>query len=266
MWWHHVPAFRNVHGQIRFTGYDPDRRRIVSWIYRPHRGPVRVRAIPAGTVVDALPYIVYDARNRPHVWGVGRLGKGIAIGPSGARMVLQRVPLPLLWWRFLQPYLVDLRLRSDWQIVRQSGSWVIARYRGDVYPDAWLVSETRYRPVSEVLRQWMVRDIRVWRRWAMVHDPADVVRGPRDPRARVVILAWQSRKILLDVTTRTPQVLIVRLRPHVCWQADMDGHPVKLFRANGWMQGLRVPPGRHRVLLTCTWRAILRAMLHTPGL
>ena len=267
-WWRHVPAFREPHGRIFFAGYDPRLRRVVFWIWLPRQHTVRRHVVPAsGTVVDALPYIVYDARNRPHVWAIGGIGRGIAISPvHAARVPLQRVGLPLMWWRFLRPYLTDLRTRSDWQIVRDGGPWVIARYRGEVYPDAWLVSETRYWPESEVLRQWMLRDIRVWRRWVMVHDPAYVVRNPRDPNARVTVVARSPRKIRLEVTTRTSQVLIVRLRPHVCWQAMMDGQSVKLFRTNGWMQGLMVPPGRHRVLLTCTWRAILRAVFRAMGL
>ena len=54
----------------------------------------------------------------------------------------------------------------------------------------------------------------------------------------------------VDVVTSGPAVLVVRnaFDPH--WRATVDGRPAKVFPSNYVVQGVRVPAGRHTVVLT----------------
>jgi len=52
-------------------------------------------------------------------------------------------------------------------------------------------------------------------------------------------------RVLLDA----PGLLVIGDTFLPGWQATIDGNPAEILRVNGVVRGLRVPPGRHRVLL-----------------
>ncbi|HEX2068829.1 MAG TPA: hypothetical protein VHH54_01315 [Actinomycetota bacterium] len=61
-------------------------------------------------------------------------------------------------------------------------------------------------------------------------------------------LGPQSARI--DVVARRPAVLVVRNAYDTHWRATVDGRPARVFPANYLIQGVRVPAGRHTVVLS----------------
>jgi hypothetical protein len=62
---------------------------------------------------------------------------------------------------------------------------------------------------------------------------------------------WLSpQEAAVEVQAVTEGILVVRNSYDPNWQAVMDGTPVPVFPADHFLQGIRVPAGRHTVVLT----------------
>jgi hypothetical protein len=70
-----------------------------------------------------------------------------------------------------------------------------------------------------------------------------------DPEARILSGEVTAAACQFETETSRPTLLVVAQSGYHCWQAEIDGHPASLLRANYAFQSLPVPAGRHRVRL-----------------
>jgi hypothetical protein len=69
-------------------------------------------------------------------------------------------------------------------------------------------------------------------------------------RREAVLMHHQAGAIELELDFEEPGYLVVLESHYPGWQATVGGKPRRLYRANGAFLGLRVPRGKHQVMLT----------------
>jgi len=83
---------------------------------------------------------------------------------------------------------------------------------------------------------------------AIVEGPVDFQGGPDPPAGNVRVLAYQPRRVLLEVDSPTPAFLVTSETHYPGWQAALDGQPQPISYTNVAFRGLPVPAGKHQVL------------------
>jgi len=73
------------------------------------------------------------------------------------------------------------------------------------------------------------------------------VAGPRRP---VSVSESDQGTVTATTNAPTPGLLMVRNTYDPGWRATVDGHSARVYAANGFLLGVKVPAGRHRVVLT----------------
>jgi hypothetical protein len=63
------------------------------------------------------------------------------------------------------------------------------------------------------------------------------------------VLAQSAGRVELRTATRSPAFLIYSQNFDADWRATLDGQPAPLYRADGTLMGVAVPPGEHRITL-----------------
>ena len=86
--------------------------------------------------------------------------------------------------------------------------------------------------------------------------------GPRTfaPTGSVTDFREEKESISLDVSTESPQLLVVTTTWYPGWHAFVDGKAVPIYRSNGSFMAVAIPAGRHSVFLRF-WPAPLVALL-----
>ena len=74
-----------------------------------------------------------------------------------------------------------------------------------------------------------------------------VGRPESDPRIEVA--PGKGNQIVLQVSTEQAALLVYSLGHYPGWQARVDGQPVAIYRTNGTLMGVPVPPGQHQIVL-----------------
>src|SRR5207244_575872 len=67
------------------------------------------------------------------------------------------------------------------------------------------------------------------------------------PTIRVV--RFDAQQVVITVESSTRGLLLVRQPYDPSWRATIDAASVPVLRADGFLQGLAMPPGRHTVVL-----------------
>ncbi len=90
-------------------------------------------------------------------------------------------------------------------------------------------------------------------------DPRRLVLLPPEARAVVSITngtpaqatleRFAAHDVEVSVTAAAPSLVVIAQTYYHRWRAEIDGQPVKLWRANYAFQAVEVPPGKHRVRL-----------------
>lgn len=74
--------------------------------------------------------------------------------------------------------------------------------------------------------------------------------GETPPTAPVTLTDWKPEAVTLRADSgESPAFLVYAGAAYPGWKAWVDGAPTRLFRANGALMGVSVPPGKHQVLL-----------------
>jgi hypothetical protein len=81
----------------------------------------------------------------------------------------------------------------------------------------------------------------------ILEGPAPVTGDP-DPAAAVRIAEYGPNRVVAEVSTAAPAVLVLSDSWFPGWEATLDGAPVPLLRADLAFRGVAVPAGRHRVV------------------
>ena len=77
----------------------------------------------------------------------------------------------------------------------------------------------------------------------------------RPARATISHTEWSAQRINFDVEAESAAVVVVAQSFYHAWEARVDGQPERIWKANYGFQGLRVPAGKHHVMLVYRDRA-----------
>jgi hypothetical protein len=73
------------------------------------------------------------------------------------------------------------------------------------------------------------------------------VAGPLTPPSRVAVIADTASSSTFAVAVTVPSYLVVTDAYYSGWQAELDGLPVSILRADVAFRAISLPPGHHRV-------------------
>jgi len=65
---------------------------------------------------------------------------------------------------------------------------------------------------------------------------------------RVEILSYEPERVVVEVTTKSPGILVLGDMYYPGWRAEVDGEEVPIYRANYLVRGVRVDEGEHAVV------------------
>jgi hypothetical protein len=130
-------------------------------------------------------------------------------------------------------------------------------------PRAYVVPRAESCPdrASEVLARFRQIDPR--QAIVMPHDPlGDAAPGPRQPFTKAAWLSSGADRLVLDVATEAPGLLVVADTWMPGWTAVVDGHPTAILRGNHSQRVIALPdPGSHRVVLRYETPGLARGLM-----
>ena len=143
--------------------------------------------------------------------------------------------------------------------------WSLAVYKNTqhVYPPSWTVSRTQYADWMGFANIVNHKSLDWWSETAIVDSKQFVYNFMNDPQSHVVIKEWTSHRIRVNVTSSSPQVLVLRNFPYDCWESTVDRNPAPWFPVNFVMQGIVIPAGVHEVQSTCTFSSLLKQIIRS---
>jgi hypothetical protein len=119
-------------------------------------------------------------------------------------------------------------------------------------PRAYLApAALQVRDVHEAIRR--MRDQHPFHRVALIERPVPEQIPAQAPDGaiggRATIAQFEPERIVLDVDSPSPAVLVVAEAWFPGWGANINGRPAECFPANAWMRAVLVPAGRSQVVL-----------------
>jgi hypothetical protein len=153
--------------------------------------------------------------------------------------------------------------RTRWRHV-ETLDGVVVRENGQALPRAWSVTDVRQLEATEVLRTIQTSRFPGGGRFdarttALLEEPppAAANQSAATP-AEVRILRATDSSIQIATSADHASFLVISNLHYPGWTSELDGVPVRLYRANYVLQGVWVPAGVHRVVLryrptTLTW-------------
>ncbi len=117
-------------------------------------------------------------------------------------------------------------------------------------PRAWLVSEVIDLKPEEILKAIKTSRLPDGRtydpsRMAFVEESSPVMAEPLDASASARVTQLSSTAMEVETAASSPGFLVTSDADYPGWQATLDGAPIRIFRANYALRGVRVPAGRH---------------------
>jgi hypothetical protein len=116
-----------------------------------------------------------------------------------------------------------------------------------VLPRAFLVYRTRVVAGPAAAEQ-ALRDPGFDPGGEVILEGASPATGAADPAATTRIGEYGPNRVVAEVSSATPAVLVLSDSWFPGWEATLDGAPVPLLRANLALRGVAVPAGQHRVV------------------
>jgi hypothetical protein len=62
------------------------------------------------------------------------------------------------------------------------------------------------------------------------------------------IVEYQNERVVVEAEARESGWLLLLDSYYPGWKAEVDGHPVDIFRADGFFRAVRIPEGKHRIV------------------
>lgn len=154
-------------------------------------------------------------------------------------------------WRLLHvTYVVSRKpLHDEGLDFRFSDDRVAVYALSDPLPFAWLVHDVVAREDGPATWETLNDPQFDLRHAAVVEPPAIAGFGGtgETPDDRVIVVSRENERVILDVEADRPALLILSQVFYPGWLARLDGAGTVLYRADGLLQGLVVPAGKHRV-------------------
>ncbi|MGH7442082.1 MAG: hypothetical protein ACREKE_05345, partial [bacterium] len=196
------------------------------------------------------PWRVFDAdERRPNadlLWGYENLA-GTESVPMQAYLRTQAVlqTRPWGWQRWLDLMGVRFVFRHSQTVPYLPKDVVSITPNPSAYPRAWLVGKSKVASnEAQAYALLAKRNFDPRREVALLVDPGLSGGAPRGT------VRWLQRSPLtfsLDVDTNRPAALVVSNFWYPAWKVSVDGKKSPLLKADGALQAVAVPQGRHRV-------------------
>lgn len=116
---------------------------------------------------------------------------------------------------------------------------------------AWIVHETVLEPSSErLLSRLNGKEIDL-RQQALAGEPMDIHLAPRVEGAseNVSFHAYAPNRLELTARAASPGLLVLSEFYYPGWRASVNGKEERIYRVDGVLRGIAIPPGESRVLL-----------------
>ncbi len=115
------------------------------------------------------------------------------------------------------------------------------------FPRAWVVAEVEVLPGAEAaLGRLSTPGFDAGSVVVLEDPPAQALQGGPPP-GRAVARRVDDAELAIDTDTRAPGYLVLSEIHYPGWHASVDGHPVRLERADYLLTSLPLPEGRHHV-------------------
>lgn len=141
------------------------------------------------------------------------------------------------------------------------------------YPRAWIVhrgsvsaplDRVHASERTRVMRDLLLQNDEFWKRpgtmprdprtmaWIETDHPADLEpflsRALPDPSEQPHVTRHEPQLVEIDVTLKTPGLLVLADRHHPGWRVTIDGQPGEILRANRAMRGVPLKAGSHHLI------------------
>ncbi len=179
-------------------------------------------------------------------------------------------------YRVMMPESITLRAANgDWRILaatlinQEDGTFMpltLGNYRLihsgdvkiyenlDVLPRAFLVQEWQWQPDVPTSLAAMGQEGFDPRVTAVLVAPpppfvvGDLSPAPGDKSPTTNIRHYEPGRVVVETASETDSLLVLSEAYYPGWQAWVDGQPAQLYPADGYFQGVFVPPGQHEVV------------------
>ena len=131
---------------------------------------------------------------------------------------------------------------------------------GGAEPRATLVPTWRVTPSSSAALDAAIEPRFDPARVAVLETDPGITRRPHGVAGHAYYREPEPEDVRIDVDAPDPSILVVRNAWDEGWSATLDGRSVPLLRVDGFVQGVAVPEGRHRIRLSYREPAIGRGI------
>lgn len=147
-------------------------------------------------------------------------------------------------------FIIDLKGAGDPAFQTRSGLKLYAA--PDAFPRAWMVNRLTAVGNEVEGRAMLSRSPEEFRRMAFVSGTPPAL-APCDAHGTVSSVVRQGRTLTVHAATPCAGMVVIGQTFYPGWRASIDGRPVKLYQADGFLDGVAIPAGQH--VITLTWRS-----------
>lgn len=152
---------------------------------------------------------------------------------------------PGTWRRWLNVMGVRYVFSHSKQWPRLDNDVVTVSLNREAFPRAWLAGRSRRVAGDDAARRLLADPAFDPRNEVALSAEADL--GGRSPRGGILWLKRSPEAFTLAVSTDEAAALVVSEFWYPSWTALVDGRECTVLKADGGLQALLLPPGRHRV-------------------
>jgi len=155
----------------------------------------------------------------------------------------------------------EIKNNIEWKriFVDASRKFEIWKYQGEIFPDLWFVSRTRYITEEDFYNKLSGEAIDL-DKVAYLDKKSYEYKFSRLKHKDIKIEEWKEQSIKLKIYVSDEAMLVIRNRWNICWSADLDGQNTYIYRVNEFMQVIRLPAGKHILKLKCNLMNMIRKM------
>ncbi|MDX1521758.1 MAG: YfhO family protein, partial [Anaerolineae bacterium] len=203
--------------------------------------------LPPGRVVSGG--LLPGGNSAASVYNLPDLTGNTPLQLAASQQFFDTMPAWRLWQLMSVRYVVDERDIADEGLTPVFDDEQLRVFEmGDPFPWAWFVSRVEVIADVEQTIDRLAADVFDLRRAVIVAEPlAANLEVPEDGGSTVEIKALTPTSFQAEVSTSTEQLLVVSQIYYPGWRARLNDQPVDLVRANEVLQGVVIPPGRHRL-------------------
>lgn len=122
-----------------------------------------------------------------------------------------------------------------------------------VLPRVFIVDQFKYAPTYEEAQKLIRRaDFNLGEKVALEEPISKNLFTEKSVttklKSRAEIIEYQPNKVIIEVQTNQPGMLVLSDTYYPGWKAEIEGIPTKIYRVDGVIRGVFVNRGRHKVV------------------